>query len=104
MDKRLKEISNIKLHYRHGIATVTLEDETVFGIIHSHKKAAATLYEVFVMYKAYERFIEKHGWGLLVARFAGELNIAIQGKSIGQVTKEINEALLKQSKEMDVYV
>lgn len=100
MDKRLQQFCSIKLHYRHGNATMAFQDDTVFGVIHSHKKVAANLYEVFILYKAYKRFIQQYGWSLLIARFAHELDIDIQGKSLNQVTKEISTELQIQSKEM----
>lgn len=101
MDQRLQQYCSIKLHYRHGIATVAFHDDTVFGVIHSYEKGAANLYEVFILYKAYERFIEQQGRNLLVARFANELDINIQGKSLNQVVKEIDKALQIQLKEQD---
>lgn len=101
MDQRLQQICSIKLHYRHGITTVTFHDDTVFGVIHSYGKVAVDLYEVFTLYKAYERFIEQKGWHLLLAHLAGEYGVTIQGKSPLQVSEEVGIAQRKQLKELE---
>ncbi len=100
MDKRLQQYCSIKLHYKNGIATVAFHDDTVFGVIHSYKKVAASLYEAFILYKAYERFIEQKGLYLVLAHLAREYDINVQGKSPLQVSEEIGIAQQKQLKEM----
>lgn len=104
MDKRLQQTCSIKLHYRHGIATVVFHDDTVSKVIHSYEKVVADLYEVFTLYKAYERFIGIMGWHLLAAYLAGEYGVSIEGKPVEQVVKEIVEAQQKELGEMGEYV
>lgn len=104
MDQRLQQFCSIKLHYKHGIVTVAFHDDTVFGVIHSYDKVAADLYEVFVLYKAYERFIEQKGWHLVLAHLAGEYGVTIQGKSPLQVSQEVGIAQQNQLKELDANV
>lgn len=104
MDKRLKQYCSIKLHYRHGRATVALQMNGIFEVIHSHGKAVSDLHEVFILYKAYERFIAERGWHLVAYHLAKENGIRTQDKSINQVIKEIHATQQKRLKEMDLYV
>ena len=104
MDQRLQKISSIKLHYRHGKATVEFYDNESGDTIHSHKKPVNDLYEVFIFYKAYERFVAEKGWHLIAAHLADMYGVSIEGKSVEQVTQEIRTVQQKLYKEMDVYV
>lgn len=101
MDQRLKQYFSIKLHYKNGVAKVAFHDETVFGDIHSYEKTAANLYEVFILYKAYERFVAKKGWHLAAAHLAGFYGISIEGKSFTQVVNEIGIAQQKELERME---
>lgn len=103
MDQRLQKISNIKLHYRHGKATLTF----ISGLqetIHSYEKPVDDLYEVFILYRAYERFVGKMGWHLIAAYLASKYGISTEEKSFEQVVKEIGEVQQKTLKEMEEHV
>lgn len=101
MGQRLKKYCSIKLHYKNGIAKVSLYDENTLGEFHSYERVATNLHEVFTLYKAYEYYIDKMGWRIVTACFAEIYGITIQGKSLIQVANEIILAQQKLLKEVE---
>lgn len=97
----LEKSFSVQMHYRNSKVQVSLMFEGDYEV-HTAKFKTCSLYDAFVTYKAYERFVEEHGHLLALDHLTRLYNVDCIDLSFSEAVKAVGIAQQKELEEKEL--